>query len=121
MRPVAFDTLAHGVKRASGKQRAVLIRMKSAVMEAKLRSAAKMIHDLEAKQPGLKQLLKSLEIGDNAMVASMLIQAAERWEIRKGGSAVHRTHHSDVSPCDRANLISSGIVWTPSFRVMFAL
>ena len=49
--------------------------------EAKLRSAARMIHEVDAKQPGLKQFLKARGVGDNAMVVSMLIQ--QRWEIRK--------------------------------------
>jgi hypothetical protein len=51
-------------------------------LEAKLQAAVKMVHELDAKQPGLKQFLKSRGIGDNAMVASMLIQAAERYHVR---------------------------------------
>ena len=40
----------------------------------KLHSAALMIHDLDLKQPGLKNLLRSKGIGDSALIASMLIR-----------------------------------------------
>ena len=53
-------------------------------LDAKLQLAAKMIHELDAKQPGLKQFLKTRGIGDSALVASQLIQQAERWAIRNG-------------------------------------
>ena len=43
-----------------------------------------MIHDLDMKQPGLKNLLKSKGIGDNAMVANMLITHAQIYHARKG-------------------------------------
>ena len=45
-----------------------------------------MIHELDAKQPGLKRLLQTRGIGDSALVVSQLIHQAERWEIRKGRS-----------------------------------
>ena len=53
-------------------------------LEEKLHSAALMIHDLDLKQPGLKNLLRSKGIGDNALVASMLIQHASIYHARKG-------------------------------------
>ena len=42
-----------------------------------------MIEALEAKTPGLKNLLKSRGVGDNAMVASLLIQQSERYWARR--------------------------------------
>lgn len=53
-------------------------------LEAKLQAAARMVHVLDTKQPGLKNLLKSKGIGDNAVVVSMLIGQAERWHARRG-------------------------------------
>ena len=52
-------------------------------LEEKLRSAAVMINQLEQWQPGLKNLLKSHGIGDNALVASLLIQQAARYHARR--------------------------------------
>ena len=52
--------------------------------EEKLQSAAVMIHDLDLKQPGLKNLLKSRGIGDNALIVSMLIGHAAIYHARKG-------------------------------------
>jgi hypothetical protein len=43
-----------------------------------------MIHDLDLKQPGLKNLLRSKGIGDNALVASMLIGHAAIYHARRG-------------------------------------
>jgi hypothetical protein len=37
---------------------------------------------LEGKTPGLKQLLKSKGIGDNAIVANMLIAQAQKYHAR---------------------------------------
>lgn len=50
----------------------------------KLQAANRMIHALEDRQPGLKQLLQSKGIGDNAIVASMLIGQAELYWKRWG-------------------------------------
>lgn len=50
----------------------------------KLQAANRMIHAIEEQQPGLKQLLQSKGIGDNAVVVSMLIGQAERWHARRG-------------------------------------
>jgi hypothetical protein len=47
--------------------------------------SARMVEALDAKTPGLKILLKSKGIGDNAMVASLLIQQAERYWARWKG------------------------------------
>jgi hypothetical protein len=63
-------------------QYALLERAYGKDLDAKLQSAAQMIHELDTRQPGLKSLLKSRGIGDNAMVASMLIQQAERYHSR---------------------------------------
>ncbi len=51
----------------------------------KLQAANRMIHALEERQPGLKQLLQSKGIGDNAIVASLLIGQAERYWARWRG------------------------------------
>jgi hypothetical protein len=56
-------------------------------LEERLHSAALMIYDLDLKQPGLKNLLKSRGIGDNAMVANMLITHAQICHARKGHKA----------------------------------
>ena len=53
-------------------------------LEERLNAAAVMINQLEQKQPGLKNLLKSKDIGDNALVASMLIGHAAIYHARKG-------------------------------------
>jgi len=49
------------------------------------RLRARMVEELDAKTPGLKILLKSKGIGDNAMVASLLIQQAEQYWARWRG------------------------------------
>ena len=54
-------------------------------LEEKLRSAAVMIHALDQKTPGLKNLLKSKGIGDSALVVAQLIQQSERWHARRKG------------------------------------
>jgi hypothetical protein len=56
-----------------------------AELEAKLNAAGHMVVALDKKQPGLKNLLRSRGLGDNAMVASMLIQQSERWHARRKG------------------------------------
>lgn len=54
-------------------------------LEDKLNAAGRMVHELDQKTPGLKNLLKSKGLGDNAMIASLLIQQAERWHARRKG------------------------------------
>lgn len=54
-------------------------------LEEKLRAAAVMIHALDQKQPGLKNLLKSKGIGDNALVVAQIIGQSERWHARRTG------------------------------------
>jgi hypothetical protein len=49
----------------------------------RLQQVARMVHALGTKQPGLKNQLKSLGIGDSAVIVSMLIQQAERWHTRR--------------------------------------
>ncbi len=54
-------------------------------LEEKLNAAGRMVVALDQKTPGLKNLLRSKGIGDNAMIASMLIQQSERWHLRRKG------------------------------------
>ena len=42
-----------------------------------------MVEALEAKQPGLKNLLRSKGVGDNAPAASLLIRQSERYWARR--------------------------------------
>jgi len=51
--------------------------------EDKLNAAGRMVEDLEKKTPGLNNLLKSKGLWDNALIASMLIQQAERYHARR--------------------------------------
>ena len=53
-------------------------------LEEKLTMAGLMIKEIEGKHPGLQQLLKGRGIGDNAVVASLLIQQAQRYFARRG-------------------------------------
>jgi len=53
-------------------------------LNEKLNAAGRMVEALEKKQPGLKKLLKSKGIGDNALVASMLIAQSEVYWARRG-------------------------------------
>jgi hypothetical protein len=55
-----------------------------ATLDDKLRAAGRIVHELDQKTPGLKNLLKSKGLGDNAMIASMLIQHASIYHARKG-------------------------------------
>jgi hypothetical protein len=50
-------------------------------LEEKLSAAGRMVTELEAKRPGLRQFLTTRGIGDSSRVASMLIQQAERYWI----------------------------------------
>jgi hypothetical protein len=52
-------------------------------LDDKLRAAGQMVEALDKKTSGLKSLLKSKGLGDNALIASMLIQQAERWHARR--------------------------------------
>jgi hypothetical protein len=54
-------------------------------LENKLHAAGRMVEELEKKQPGPKNLLRSKGLGDNAEIASLLIQQAERYWIRRKG------------------------------------
>ena len=49
----------------------------------KLRAAGRMVEVLDRQHPGLKNLLKSNGIGDNALVAKLLVEQAERWQARR--------------------------------------
>jgi len=53
------------------------------VLDDKLRAAGRMVEDLDQKTPGLKNVLKSKGLGDNAMIASLLIQQSERYHARR--------------------------------------
>jgi hypothetical protein len=50
--------------------------------DTKLKSVAVMIHELDQKRPGLKELVRAH--GDNAMFLAQLIQAARLYHARKG-------------------------------------
>jgi hypothetical protein len=52
-------------------------------LEERLQAAAQMVHDLDLKTPGLKNLLKSRGIGDNAMVANLLISHAQIFHAKR--------------------------------------
>ena len=54
-----------------------------AALEERLQAAGRMVHELDLKTPGLKNLLKSRGIGDNALVANMLIQHAAIYHARR--------------------------------------
>ncbi len=54
-------------------------------LQEKLRAAAVMIHELDKKQLGLKNLLRSKGIGDNALVVAQIIGQSERWHARRKG------------------------------------
>jgi hypothetical protein len=54
-------------------------------LDERLKKAGEMVEQLENATPGLKNLLRSKGIGDNALIASMLIGQSERyWARRKG-------------------------------------
>lgn len=62
---------------------AKLERLYGPALEPKLQQTWKMVDAGERKQPGIKGLLGSHGIGDNALVVSLLIQQAERYQARK--------------------------------------
>jgi hypothetical protein len=43
-----------------------------------------MVDAIDAKPPGIKTLLRSHDIGDNAFVVPLFIQQAKRFHARKG-------------------------------------
>jgi hypothetical protein len=53
-------------------------------LEAKLNAAGLMVSELEKTRPGLRAFLKTAGVGDSALVASILIQQAERFWTRRG-------------------------------------
>ena len=61
-----------------------LQRVHGAKPDERLSQAAVMIDDLEQQRPGLKNLLKSRGIGDNALIVNMLIQHATIYHARRG-------------------------------------
>ena len=54
-------------------------------LDEKLRGAAVMIDALDKTQPGLKNLLRSNGIGDNALVVAQIIGQSECWHARRRG------------------------------------
>lgn len=70
--------------RYSADEYAKLERVHGAHLEEKLQAAAVMIHALDAKQPGLKQLLRSKCIGDASLVAQILVTHAPIYHARTG-------------------------------------
>ena len=63
----------------------ILERVYGAELEDKLNAAGRMVEVLEKTQPGLKNLLRSKGLGDNAEIASLLMQQAERYWLRRKG------------------------------------
>jgi hypothetical protein len=63
---------------------AKLERAHGAALEERLQTAGRMVHELDLKTPGLKNLLKSKGIGDSAMVANILINHAAIYHARHG-------------------------------------
>jgi hypothetical protein len=51
-------------------------------LEERLQAAGRMVHDLDLKTPGLKNLLKSKGIGDTALIANLLMQQAQIFHAR---------------------------------------
>ncbi len=72
-----------------------------AELEDNLNAAGRMVEQLEKKTPGLKNLLRSKGLGDNAEIASLLIQQAERYWIRRKG-------RSDADPPDAPGASRAG-------------
>ena len=62
-----------------------LERVYGAEVVDKRNDARRMVEQLEKKTPELKNLLRSKSPGDNAEIASLLIQQAERYWIRRKG------------------------------------
>ena len=54
-------------------------------LRERLQKAGQMIHELDTKQPGLKNFLRSKGIGDSALVVAQIIGQAERWHARRKG------------------------------------
>jgi hypothetical protein len=54
-------------------------------LDEKLHAAAVMIHDLDLKTPGLKNLVRGQGIGDNALIVAQLIQQATIYHARRKG------------------------------------
>jgi hypothetical protein len=86
----AIDRVGHDTARMTEVERDAygereyerLVRCYGDTLGEKLRQANAMIQALEKTRPGLNRLLSG-PIGDNAMVASLLIQQAERYHARK--------------------------------------
>ncbi len=68
----------------AAEQYQLLERAYGSKLEEKLQAAGRMVQELERKHPGINQLLKSKGIGDNALVASMLIAQSEIYWGRRG-------------------------------------
>jgi hypothetical protein len=88
----AIEKVAHTTKGISAEaldqygttEFAKLEKAHGAALEERLQAAARMVHDLDLKNPGLKNLLKSNGIGDNAIIANMLIAHAQIYHARRG-------------------------------------
>jgi hypothetical protein len=70
-------------ERYGNAQYAILEKTYGADLEKKLQRAGQLIQELEKRRPGLNQLLRGA-IGDDARVATMLIQQSEIYFARKG-------------------------------------
>ena len=62
---------------------AKLERLYGDTLAERLQRAGAMVQELEKKQPRLNALLRSQALGDNALIASLLIQQSERYFARK--------------------------------------
>ena len=72
-------------------------------LQEKLQAAAVMIHELDKKQPGLKNLLRSKGIGDNALVARRLLGKANAGTPAEKGGEMPR----QLLPARRAQVTRS--------------
>lgn len=52
-------------------------------LDDKLRAADRMVEDLDKKATGLKHLPRAQSIGDNALIASLLIHQSQRYWARR--------------------------------------
>jgi hypothetical protein len=62
-----------------------LERVYGAELEDKLNAAGRMVEQLEKAKPGVKNLLRARGLGDNAEIASLLIQQSQRYWLRRKG------------------------------------
>jgi hypothetical protein len=76
------------LERYGNQQYAILEKTFGSALEEKLQQAGRMVQALEGVRPGLNALLRGA-IGDDARVATMLIQQSEIYFARKGRGGKH--------------------------------